>query len=512
MCIRFLLCLFLGVFPLAAGKFEKKIAVLYDSLNPSSLTELFAFYHLYPDTLQGKRAYDKAWELINRHRNLPVSPLAEVILPDIDIDAFVYMITKQAGEAMPTLSERILAIVDHMTSHLHHKGLKGHHIWTKEEAQALPTHEIDLARTLLIHEFGNDSTQRIRSYEAYIDLMALQVLATLPRNPTHLQLVEAISHYIFHEMRFRFPPHSMWAKDVDLYTFLPAVLDSRHGVCLGVSILYLSIAQRLNLPLEIVTPPGHIYVSYRKEDGTVLNIETTARGIDLPDERYLGINTCRLQRRTLKEVVGMNFFNAAATEWHKKNYQRAIELYKEAQAYLPNDPLVQTFMGYNYLFLDREEEAKPLLEQAVAHPPIDHIYPETAAADYLAGYVDGHGIKVVYQEVDETRESILQKQQNLLQILDKWPKFREGLFHTAVTYLQLGRSKEALTYLRRYHEIDSHNPTVEYYLGILCLNRFAFKEGVKHIKLCHTLVNSKGHYPLALRELKATQRQTTPFY
>ena len=77
---------------------------------------------------------------------------------------------------------------------------------------------------------------------------------------------------------FRFPPHSLYAKDIDVYTFLPSVLDSRRGVCLGVSILYLCLAQRLDLPLEAMTPPGHIYVRY----GEDLNIETTARGIDVP--------------------------------------------------------------------------------------------------------------------------------------------------------------------------------------------------------------------------------------
>ena len=127
-------------------------------------------------------------------------------------------------------------------------------------------------------------------------------LARLPIHATDEEKIRAISHFIFHEKRFRFPPHSLYAKDIDTYTFLSSVLDSRLGVCLGVSILYLSIAERLDLPLEIITPPGHIYIRYRKGE-EIQNIETTARGIHLPNRAYLGINTRKLQERNKKQVI-----------------------------------------------------------------------------------------------------------------------------------------------------------------------------------------------------------------
>lgn len=494
-----------------AGKFEKKVSVIYDSLNPKSLTELFAFYHLYPNTLQGKRAFDNAWELINKHRDEPISPLTEIVLPDIDIDSFISFFTKQAGDQVPVITERMLSMIEHITNHLHNKKLKGHNVWTVKDVHGLKVEEVDLARALLIHQFGDDQKE-IRSYEAYLDLMALQILSKLDANPTHMQLVEAISDYIFLDMKFRFPPHSMWAKDVDHYTFLPAVLDTRHGVCLGVSILYLSLAQRLNLPLEIVTPPGHIYVAYRKSSGQILNIETTARGIDMPDGRYLSINTHSLQKRNIKEVVGLNFVNAAATEWHKKNYDMALKLYEEAKPYLPEDRLINIFMGFNYLFIGKEEEGKRLLEIAAKTPSPYEVYSDTSIHDILDGNIDGEGIKIIYQEVDETRESILKKQEELIKLSAKWPKFRDGYFHVAVTYLQLGRSKEALEWLEKYHEIDPNNPTVEYYLGILCMNRFQYNRALMHIRRCGEILKKAEHEPQAYEQLKDEFRVTAPFY
>ncbi len=69
---KILSLLFFAVLPLFGSQFEKKISVVYDSIDPNSLTELFAFYHIYPETLHGKKAFDRAWELINKHRDLPI--------------------------------------------------------------------------------------------------------------------------------------------------------------------------------------------------------------------------------------------------------------------------------------------------------------------------------------------------------------------------------------------------------------------------------------------------------
>jgi predicted Zn-dependent protease len=41
----------------------------------------------------------------------------------------------------------------------------------------------------------------------------------------------------------------------------------------------------------------------------------------------------------------------------------------------------------------------------------------------------------------------------------------------ATTYLQLGRAGEAREILQKYHDLDPTDPTVEYYLSIVCAER-----------------------------------------
>ena len=59
---------------LFGGIYEEKTEVLYNSLDPTSLSELFAFYHLYPQTPSGEKAHRYAWELIRKHRKISIEP------------------------------------------------------------------------------------------------------------------------------------------------------------------------------------------------------------------------------------------------------------------------------------------------------------------------------------------------------------------------------------------------------------------------------------------------------
>ncbi|MDN3509143.1 MAG: transglutaminase family protein [Candidatus Neptunochlamydia sp.] len=493
---------------LTAELSDARLTTLYRSLNPESISELFAFYHLYPNTKEGLQALSDAWELIHKHRTEKELLKGNLILPGMEIDSIISLVNKQPFETDVALSEQQLEIIEMISDHLSNRKLKGHFVWKKEELFTLPPEEIDLSHALLLYQFEDDPL-KVRQYEATLDLIALQILAHLPVGATDLEKIDAISHFIFYEKRFRFPPHSIWVKDIDTYTFLPSVLDSHLGVCLGVSILYLSIAERLDLPLEIITPPGHIYIRYRQGEET-LNIETTARGIHIRDRMYLGINTRKLQERNKKEVIGLAFINQASVAWQKDEYQTTVELYEKALPFLPNDPLLKMFLGYNYLFVGKEKEGRKLLNQIKDHPFDFAVARDVTPEDYLTGKVSAEGIKTIFLHVDETRASILEKQQKLQKVLKKFPDFRDGILQLAITYLQLGQREEAFRNLNRYHALDPHSPVVEYYLSIVALNRFRYSQAWQHLEAAEVLTKKRNHSPQCLKELRHTLRRLYP--
>jgi len=485
------------------------IKSLFNSLDPYSLTQHMAFYELYPETEEGKKAIAHAMRLLRQGNK--TDKLPQFLLPKFDIQPVVSLVTRQPFDPPVKLDEEQLQAIDALSSHFANRKLKGSNVWTKEEVFALPHEEIDLCRGLLLEQFedSEDLHGDIHQYEASLDIMTLQILARLPQNATSIDKIKEINRYIFQEMQFRFPPHSLYAKDIDLYTFLPSVLDSRQGVCLGVSILYLCLAQRLDLPLEIITPPGHIYVRYHEGD-TLINIETTARGINPPNETYLGLNTRKLQERNMKEVIGMAFVNQASVYWQRLEYETCVKLYEKALPYLNNDPLINMFLGLNYLFVGRKKEGEKLLAPLKNYTFDYAVAQETIPTDYLEGKINPEGIQAIFLPVDETRESILKKQDALKKLLKRYPKFRAGILQLAVTYLQIARAGDALKVLLSYHNLDSNDPTVEYYLSIVCAERLDYNKSWKFLKRAEAITARRDHHPNALRGLHNKLRTICP--
>lgn len=501
--VRWILVLLLPLLLRAEDLFLK---TRLSSLDPLSVAQHLAFYELYPQAPEGRQALNHAWHLLSggkvKKEGIPPT------LPNVNVQEIINLVSRKNFQKKVNLTSEQIQAIENLGNHLPHRFLQGHQIWTREQLLRLQPHEIDISRGLLIEQF-DENVEEIRQYEASLDLMALQILARLPQTATVEDQIHEINQFVFQEMKFRFPPHSLYAKEIDLYTFLPSVMDSREGVCLGVSILYLCLAQRLGLPLEIITPPGHIYVRYRK--GThIINIETTARGIDLPSDTYLGIDTRLLQERTLKEVIGLAFINQASVAWSQSNYVKTVELYEKARLYVGDDPLLNLFLGLNYLFVGKKKEGKALLETLRHTTFAWAVAPETLPIDYLAGRIDTEGLQVIFFPVDETRESIVEKQKKLQKTLQQFPRFRAGLLQLAVTYLQLGRHLEAQQILERYHSFDPSHPVVEYYLSILALQRWDYPKAWRHLHLTENILAAASHKCKALHHLRDHLRRLSP--
>jgi len=486
------------------------LSALYSTLDPTSVSQHFAFYELYPKTQEGREALKHAWSLLSGGCS-DCDP--EMVLPSLDPRPLIQFVNRSSQVTAPILDEEQIEVIDKLSTHLRNRNLKGFGLWDQEALIKLPSEEVDLGRGLLLAELGNspDARGKIKSYEANLDLMALQIAARLPEDPSPLEIVRAMNDYVFSEMRFRFPPHSLHAKEIDIYTFLPSVIDGRRGVCLGVSILYLCLAQRLGVHLEAITPPGHIYVRCVSPQGEIVNIETTARGIDVPSEKYLGLETRKLQQRNLHQVIGLAFMNRAAVCWQNKNYEEAVLLYEKASPFMGEDDfLLNMFLGFNYLFIGKEKEGKKLLKK-IEHVIPDHaISADTIGQDYLAGKTSPEGIQIVFSEVNETRASIIEKQEKLKKITAKFPNFRQGLFHLSITYLQLGREKEALPILEKLVILHPSDPTANYYLASIYFQRRDFNKAWKYLRSAESIVYAKDHKPQALDSLRQALQRSCP--
>lgn len=197
---------------------------------------------------------------------------------------------------------------------------RGLRTYTIEGVLRLPEDEIDIGTAALIlsREWGTQRTTHV--YRRKIDNMSEAILAKLKEKhiPLDHRAINIINHYLFKELGFSSVDTAENPDDL----FLHVVLEKKSGYCLSLSVLYLSIAERLGLPVYGVVVPGHFFVRY--DDGKRrLNIETTSNGGSANDEHYLSKfsppnspRTLYMKNLTKKQTLGC-FFNNLGNSYMK---------------------------------------------------------------------------------------------------------------------------------------------------------------------------------------------------
>src|SRR3990170_2225196 len=119
------------------------------------------------------------------------------------------------------------------------------------------------------------------SIERKIDRLAEGARAAIRGIDDPRRIVSALNRFLFEEERFTY---DCTAGNPEKYLLDP-VLSRRRGNCLGLTSLYLILAERLSLPIHGVYVPTHCFARY--DDGRVrLNIETGEKGADQSNARY----------------------------------------------------------------------------------------------------------------------------------------------------------------------------------------------------------------------------------
>ncbi len=460
--------------------------VLYESLDPTSVKEHLAYYELYGYT----PALEHAWKLLSG-KELKGAPLH---IPR-NIDSFIALIDPTGTYKDFEISDEALASIDEISKDLPNRKLRGYHAKTLNEVLALEPDEVDLSTALLLSQLDDSALHK--RYKAALDLMALQVLAKTGKEASNASKIAALNHLIFYELGFRFPPHSTYSQQIDRFTFLPHVIESRRGVCLGVSALYICLLERLGLSFEIITPPGHIFIKCGDT-----NIETTLRGVHIHDDEYLGITLTALPKRNKKEVIGASFVNQASIYLSKGDFERATTCYKKALPYMPHDKMAKTLLAYSLFLTGADAEANTLLKEAINLQEPYLISQNCLAEDIYYKRVDKESLKPFFLYVDETRESIEQKKEALTASIKKCPNFRSGLFMLAIQWLQLQRPQEAIKVLEEYHKQDPNDISTEFYLAELYYSRYDIKHAWQHYSQAEKIAKSQGRIPEALVQFK----------
>lgn len=253
------------------------------------------------------------------------------------------------------------------------------------------------------------------------------------------RVVDAFRRVLLVEERFTYDKSS---SDPGNY-LLESVLARRKGNCLGLSLLYLALAERLGIPFRGVYVPSHCFVRY-EGNGVRVNVEFAEGGAPWGDDRYrqdfrLPPGRPYLRSLTPDEMLGVYLKTLGAGYSRKGREEDALRLYGDAGRVYPGLPDVHYNAGVSLQRLGRNDEAIGKYRRALA------LDPEMAAArDNLSIVLAGKGL---YEEaIAEARRAV---------VLEPWNAAARG--NLAAAYCGCGRLDEGIREYRMAVEADPGN-------------------------------------------------------
>lgn len=140
-----------------------------------------------------------------------------------------------------------------------------------------PESDADLAEAALLLAQEEYPQLDVDAYLRRLDEMARAVRDTLPANAPAAEIILALNRYLFQEEGFDGDAANFYDPR---NSFINQVLERKIGIPITLSIIYIEIGQRLGLPLQGVSFPGHFLVKLSVESGEIV-LDPFSGGISL---------------------------------------------------------------------------------------------------------------------------------------------------------------------------------------------------------------------------------------
>ena len=370
---------------------------------------------------------------------------------------------------------------------LANEGKRGLYVRSIEDVLRLPEEEVDLATaTLIVSEQWSDMVYG-RRYLVRLDEMAMEIQEKLKKRwlKPNYKAIPVINKYLFSQLGFRAAPEIKNPDDL----FLHSVLDNKRGYCLSLSILYLSLAERLGMPMYGVVVPGHFFVRY--DDGrTKWNIETTSNGANLLDKHYIdkfkvpqgSHNNIYLKNLTKIQTLGC-FFNNLGNAYNDIGNTEAALLALERAVQI-NPTLAESRANLGNIYLQKGQ-----IEDAIQQYRISlQINPHDAKTYNNLGNA--------YLRQDWLEDAV----SKYIEALQLDPNFIDAYQNLAIAYSRQKKFVHAIAQLKQAISLEPKNASLYSQLGEVYYQMGEYGTAMHQYEMALTIKHNfaEAHYGLAI--------------
>lgn len=230
--------------------------------------------------------------------------------------------------------------------------------------------DFPLARTALLFARSEYQDLSVEDYLARLDTIAADIHSRLPPQADNLDKLRALNYCLFRQRGFR-------GNESDYYdprnSYLNIVLDRKLGLPITLSIIYLEIAWRLQLPLQGIGFPGHFLVKLPVEDGIIV-IDPFFEGITLDED-----DLCKRIKSLANQVSkGIDIIRLLSTADKRSILSRMLRNLKSI--YQQREDFPRALNVCNHILLLEPDSAQDRRDRGLILEQLD--CPQAALQDY----------------------------------------------------------------------------------------------------------------------------------
>ena len=220
----------------------------------------------------------------------------------------------------------------------------------------LPESKIDVGIAALTFSKEIYPEIDVDNYSKKIDALADEVKAlTRGRSDPDYQ-IRALNTVLYLREGYGYDK-SAEARDKTANYFISGTLDTKHGTCISLPMLYMAVAQRLGLPVYPVEAPEHLFLRNMAPGMSMPNIEATEGGGYSSDSTYIrdfkitdkGVSSGAYMRTmTYREFLGVLLEENGVAFAKMRQRDRAIKYFEVAAQLNPHSIVAAENLRISY--------------------------------------------------------------------------------------------------------------------------------------------------------------------